>query len=555
MKHIILFLALSCIIALKAQEYKSEVWNGDLGNGYYRNPIIYADYSDPDVCKVNDDYFMTSSSFNCLPGLQILHSKDLVNWKIISAAIPEKLYPYNDSIPQHGKRVWAPCIRYHNNEFYIFWGDPDFGIYMTKSKKIETNWSEPVLIKEGKGLIDPSPLWDENGKLYIVHAYAGSRANINSIIAVCELDTVNFKPKSNSRIVYDGHGVNDVCEGPKFYKRNGYYYILMPAGGVATGWQVALRSKNIYGPYEAKTVMKQGNTKINGPHQGAWIDTNTGEDWFIHFQDVGAAGRIIHLQPMVWKNDWPVIGIDNDNDGCGTPVTKFKKPNVKVTQKIIFTPQESDEFNNEKIGLQWQWHGNIDEKWFFCDKQNGKLRLYAKSLNPDDNNLWNTSSLLLQKIPAPNFKATTHLSFKPNNINKNERCGLIIMGLDYSSIEIINTNNGIFLQQIICNNAEKNNNETIAERILLTNSDNLFLRAEIFSTGKNIKESVQGLYKEMMCKFHYSTDGKIFKPLGKSFRLKEGKWIGSKIGLYCVRPYIKSDKLGWVDFDYFHITK
>lgn len=176
-----------CFLSAPAQNYVSQAWVADQGNGTYKNPVLYADYSDPDVCRVGDDYYLTSSSFNCLPGLQILHSKDLVNWTIIGAAVPYALPPVTDVRPEHGNRVWAPSIRHHNGEFYIFWGDPDQGAFMVKAKDPKGPWSEPVLVKAGKGIIDTTPLWDDDGRVYLVHAYAGSRAGLKSVITICEL--------------------------------------------------------------------------------------------------------------------------------------------------------------------------------------------------------------------------------------------------------------------------------------------------------------------------------------------------------------------------------
>jgi beta-xylosidase len=292
-------LALAASAVAQNSNYVSEVWVADRGDGTYRNPVLYADYSDPDACRVGDDFYMTSSSFNCLPGLQILHSKDLVNWTIIGAAVPNYLPPVETpERPEHGNRVWAPSIRFHNGEFYIFWGDPDFGAYMVKAKDPKGPWTEPVLVKPGKGIIDTCPLWDDDGKVYMVHAFAGSRAGLKSVIAVCELNEEASKAITPSRIIFDGHEEHQTCEGPKFYKRGEYYYIFHPAGGVPTGWQVVQRSKNVYGPYEWKTVMAQGKSSVNGPHQGAWVDTPTGEDWFLHFQDVGAYGRLVHLSSV-----------------------------------------------------------------------------------------------------------------------------------------------------------------------------------------------------------------------------------------------------------------
>lgn len=415
MKAIVFSILLgSCLVpAIQAQNYVSKVWVADQGDGTYKNPVLYADYSDPDVCRVGDDFYLTSSSFGCLPGLQILHSKDLVNWTIVGAAVPRSLAPHTDTAPQHGNRVWAPCIRHHNGEFYIFWGDPDQGIFMTKATDVRGPWCEPVLVKAAKGIIDTTPLWDDDGRVYLAHAYAGSRAGLKSVIAVCELSADATRTIGPSRIVFDGHEAHQTCEGPKFYKRNGYYYIFHPAGGVPTGWQVVLRSKNVYGPYEWRTVLAQGNSPVNGPHQGGWVDTPSGEDWFLHFQDVGAAGRLVHLQPMKWVDDWPVIGEDKDGDGCGEPVLTYRKPNVGKTYPIC-TPQESDEFDTNELGLQWQWNANIDDKWYFADQEHGVLRLYSYPVPETYKSLWDVPNMLLQKFPAPSFSATLKLKFSPH---------------------------------------------------------------------------------------------------------------------------------------------
>ena len=268
-------LVLACALCAdspaRAQEqaYVSEVWSPDLGNGTYKNPVINADYSDPDVCAVGNDFYMTASSFACAPGLPVLHSTDLVNWEIVNYAldrlVPEDFY----DVARHGKGVWAPSIRYHKGEFYIYWGDPDFGVYMVKTDDPRGKWSEPVLVKKAKGIIDPCPLWDEDGRCYLAYAWAASRAQINSVICVAEMNAEGTRVTGPSKIVYDGNDdVNHTAEGPKFYKKDGFYYLLFPAGGVEMGWQMAARSKQVYGPYEARRVMEQGGTPVNGPHQG-----------------------------------------------------------------------------------------------------------------------------------------------------------------------------------------------------------------------------------------------------------------------------------------------
>ena len=544
------FCLLTVFTAVAQKNYVSEVWVSDLGNGKYKNPVLYADYSDPDACRVGDDFYMTSSSFNCLPGLQILHSKDLVNWTIIGAAVPNALSPIETpERPEHGNRVWAPAIRHHNGEFYIFWGDPDQGAFMVKAKDPKGPWSEPVLVKAGKGIIDTCPFWDEDGKVYMVHAYAGSRAGLKSVITICELNAEATKAITPSRIIFDGHEAHQTCEGPKMYKRNDYYYIFHPAGGVPTGWQVVLRSKNIYGPYEWKTVLAQGNSPVNGPHQGAWVDTPTGEDWFLHFQDVGAYGRIMHLQPMKWVNDWPIIGIDKDGDGCGEPVLTYKKPNVGKTYPIC-TPQESDEFDGYTLSPQWQWHANYNDTYGFTSDL-GFMRLYGHILSPDAPNFWEVPNLLLQKFPAEEFTATAKVKISAKASSEGVMSGLIVMGWDYGALGLEKTGDNFTLKLVTCHDAEQGNRQE-AETIATIKPSRIYeaglypnLECDLYLRVKVSKGAV--------CDFSYSLDGKKFIHAGKSFQARAGKWIGAKVGLFSVTP--DGNDRGWMDIDNFIVTK
>jgi beta-xylosidase len=529
--------------------YISQVWVSDLGNGKYKNPVLYADYSDPDVCRVGSDYYMVTSSFGNTPGLPILHSKDLVNWTLVSYAL-QKLTP--ESVfrtMQHGNGVWAPSIRYHNNEFYIYYGDPDFGIYMTKAQQVTERWSPLTLVKEGKGLIDACPFWDEDGRAYIAHGYAGSRAGMKSVLGVFEVTPDGKTGLTESCLVFDGHPNHPTVEGAKMYKRNGYYYIFAPAGGVKPGWQLALRSRNIYGPYEEKIVLAQGKSDINGPHQGAWIDTPDGkQDWFMHFQDLYAYGRAVLLQPMRWVNDWPVMGDDKDGDGCGTPVTTYQKPNVGKTYPVA-TPIESDEFNKRTLGLQWQWQANSNPLWCYPAGVKGYLRLFAWETIGVAKNLWDAPALLLQKFPAPDFKATTKLTFSP--FKKGERAGLVIMGLDYAAITIDSIDNGLTVNYVTCKNAADGTPEIIHTTIPV-NGNSVYFRVAVKQTKKLNNENI--LQPSANCSFSYSTDGKIFKTLGENFIAREGKWIGAKVGIFCQRPKSLNDS-GYADVDWFRIEK
>ena len=548
MRKYFLFIAfISSAVLLNAQ-YKSEVWVADKGDGTYVNPVLHADYSDPDVCAVDGHYYMTASSFNCTPGLPILHSEDLVNWEIINYAIKDVEPLDFFSKPQHGKGVWAPSIRHHNGEFYIYWGDPDFGIFMVKTKDIYGEWDKPVLVKAGKGMIDPCPLWDDDGKVYLAHAWAGSRAKFNSVITVCEMNSEGTAVVSNPVLAFDGNdGTNHTIEGAKFYKRNGYYYIFAPAGGVATGWQLVLRSKNVFGPYESKIVMSQGKTDINGPHQGAWVDIPSGEAWFLHFQDKGAYGRVLHLNPMEWKSDWPVIGVDADGDGCGEPVHEYRKPNIGKTVGVV-TPAESDEFNSTELGLQWQWHANYQDTFGFTTNM-GYMRIYSHILSPEFVNFWEVPNLLLQKFPAEEFTATTKL--KVSAKDDGQMSGLIVMGWDYAYLGVEKSGEGFILKYVQCKDAEQKTPEKTSvvgmldkcrtfEAGLYPNYEiDIYLRVKVEAGGK--------------CSFYYSTDGKRFHNVGDTFIARQGKWIGAKVGLFSVAPYGK--ERGWVDADWFRIGK
>lgn len=533
----IIFLLVAAISVVAQNNPVSKVWVADNGDGTYKNPVINADYSDPDAVRVGDDYYMVSSSFNHIPGLPILHSKDLVNWTLIGHALKRQPPFEHFSKVQHGNGVWAPSIRYYKGEFYIYYPDPDFGIYLTKAKNILGPWTDPVLVEAGKGLIDPCPLWDNDGKVYLVHAYAGSRAGIKSIIVIKQMNADGTKTIDNGVMVYDGHDADPTIEGPKFYKRNGYYYIFAPGGGVATGWQTVLRSKNIYGPYERKVVMDQGETPINGPHQGAWVDTKTGEDWFLHFQDKDAYGRVVHLQPMKWVNDWPVIGIDKKGSGIGQPALTYKKPNVGKVHPVT-TPVESDDFNTNKsdsyrINLQWQWQANPRPFWAF--PANGKLRLFSYQLPASIKSYWDVPNLLLQKFPANEFMVTTKLSFTPRL--EGERAGLIIHGANYAYLSLVKKTDGNYISYSSCKDADKGKEPTVQDGNKINSAD-IYLRVKVTKGG--------------ICEFSYSEDGKNYTALGDKLTAKPGRWVGAKVGLFCTRT-TKTNDSGFADIDWFHI--
>lgn len=600
-KHILSILIAFAAVqtGLSAQQISSS-WNPDKGT-HYVNPVLNADYSDPDVCRVGDDFYMASSSFACFPGLQILHSTDLVNWEIIGAALTD--YPGPDwsderqwetlgqrldtpsvpppgplewrTVPQHGNGVWAPAIRYHDGEFYIYCGDPDRGIFMVKTSDPRGKWDDPVWVVKAKGYIDPCPLWDEDGKAYLSHGCAGSRAGHKSVLFVAPMSPDGTRLLGQSRIVYDGHETQPTIEGTKFYKHNGDYYIFSPAGGVPTGWQVVLRSKSPWGPYEERVVMAQGASETNGPHQGAWIDTPDGEHWFMHFQDKDAYGRVVHLQPMEWTADgWPVIGVDKDGDGVGEPVSKYRKPSLKSSG--TFQPAESDGFDNVNLGLQWQWHGIPSPYWYFLDARNSALRLYSVDQAEGWRNLGDSPNLLLQKTPADKFTVTAKLRFIPNPQlkEKGESCGFVLMGQDYAVIKMTDTSEGVVLQYAECEDALKGKQENIIRTVPLSSeplpvpysnsymsttvpsvSPVAYMASDVYVRMKVMPEDRKGNVPDLTARFWYSLDGKRWTELtDKPFIGKPGKWIGAKFGFFCNRQASKNDS-GWMQVDWIEVTE
>ena len=513
-------------------------WVSDQGDGTYRNPVLFADYSDPDVVRVGGDYYLVASSFNCVPGLPVLHSRDLVNWRLINHAL-ERLTPEDQyARVQPGCGVWAPAIRYHAGKYWIYFPDPDYGIYVVTATDPAGQWSRPVLVKAGKGLIDPCPLWDDDGQAYLVHAWARSRAGFSNVLTVVRLSPDGLRCLDEGQIVVDGNKLPGyrTIEGPKFYKRNGFYFIFAPAGGVETGWQSVFRARSVYGPYEDRIVLRQGGTEINGPHQGAWIDTPSGQDWFIHFQDKDAYGRVVHLQPMQWRADgWPVMGFDSGATGTGEPVRVWRKPDSGSICPIE-VPATSDEFDAASLGPQWQWQANPGEHWFSLSEKPGSIRLFSRPV-PVAGNLWLVPNLLLQKWPAPEFVATTALSFAP--AREGETAGLVIFGYSTAWIGVRKTQSGLRLSLTVCADAKSGGREQEVAGVNFE-STLVYLRVAVGEGGK--------------CRFSYSLDGRAFVPMGADFTASKGRWMGAKVGLFALaRP--DAEATGHADFDWFRVGR
>lgn len=511
-------------------------WTADRGDGTYQNPILCADYSDPDAVRVGDDYWMTSSSFGHVPGLPILHSRDLVNWTLVNHALPALVPREHFSTPRHGQGVWAPSIRHHAGKFWIFYPDPDFGLYVITATDPRGQWSEPVLVKAGKGLIDPCPLWDDDGQAYLIHGWAKSRAGINNQLTLHRLAPDGSRVLDEGKVIIDANQLPGwrTLEGPKIYKRNGTYYVFAPAGGVTEGYQAVFRSKNIWGPYENRIVLEQGSTPINGPHQGAWVDTPQGDHWFFHFQELPAYGRVVHLQPMRWREDgWPVMGNDPDGDGKGEPVLRHAKPALPA--QPVAVPATSDAFAAPTLGHQWQWQGNPRTEWFSLTEPRGALRLNCLPAS-SPTSLWLTPHLLLQKFSAPAFTATTVMRTELHE--DGDAAGLMVFGYDYAWLGRVRRGGRDVLVLRTCRTAQKEGSEQ--ELVTLDEpAGPLHLRV-VVSEGAR-------------CRFFYSANGETFTAIGPEFQATSSHWVGAKVGLFAAaRPGVTSQ--GFAQFESFTVA-
>jgi beta-xylosidase/lysophospholipase L1-like esterase len=494
-------------------------WVADLGDGTYRNPILFADYSDPDVVRVGDDFYLTASSFSHVPGLPILHSRDLVNWRLINHALPRLSPEDGFATPQHGAGVWAPAFRYHDGRYWIYWGDPDRGIHVVTAADPAGTWSEPVLVLPGRGLIDPCPWWDDDGRVWLVHGWARSRSGISNRLTLRELSADGKRViDEGGRVIIDGDQLPGyrTLEGPKVYRRNGEYLIFAPAGGVEHGWQSVFRSDRIEGPYEARIVMDRGRTAINGPHQGAWVDTPSGEHWFLHFQEWQPYGRIVHLQPMTWREDgWPVIGNDPDGNGRGEPVVRHRKPAVAASGEGAI--EASDEFEGPELGRQWQWQANPEADWARVSE--GALQFACVPMAEGSRSLWTSPALLLQKPPAPAFAAVTAIQLQVNQ--PGDRAGLMVFGYGYAWIGIEQTATGPALVYAVADTASEGGEERVRARVPLA-APQAELRLDWAPGGH--------------CRFSYRAASGEFVALDEPFQARPGRWVGAKVGLFAAAP-------------------
>lgn len=502
--------------------------HSDLGNGKYRNPIIFADFPDPDVIRVGDTYYMVSTTMMNFPGATIVKSKDLLNWEYCAQPLEQLSLADKFSLLNgqnyYSKGMWACSMKYHNGKFHILIYGNDGGNYVLTATDPEGRWEKREL---SRGYYDPGMLFD-NGKVYVACGIGD--------IYICELDE-DFNFIRDKKILSGKSGL----EGSHLYKIGDYYYLYPTYGGWPSG-QAAFRSKDIFGPYEEKVLLEKWiNGAPNTIHQGALIDVanekgDTIEWWTILQQDLGCFGRMPNLQPVTWVDDWPIIGNN------GVPYTTYNKPNTAAT-----SPQEdmptNDGFRTYPLGMQWQWNHNPDDRMWSVYERPGWLRIRTSGTV---NKLTQARNMLTQRIFAfhdnPSKESIGTIRLDVSHLQEGDRAGICILQDPYAAIAV-EVKDG--KKQIIWWQDQLTTNDgfTPAEKVAKAEvGDIIYLRAGItYGTSKT--------------QFYYSLDNKTFTKLGgqttQSFNLSI--FVGSRFGLFY---YNHGDKAaasytGYADFDWF----
>lgn len=521
-RSIICFLLLlSSFIPAEAQQ----VWSPDNGNGTFTNPLMWGDWPDPDIIRVGDDFYLISTSMHYVPGSPIAKSKDLVNWEIVG--YPVERYDEDPRFDMKGGTLylngsWANTIKHHNGKFYVGfctpknWGWDKGNFSICIADKPEGPWERTIF---PEFLYDPGLFFDDNGKVYVAHG--------QGTLYLTELNADAKSVKGKDVKIWDKRfknanefGGGFGMEGAHMYKINGKYYITCPAGGTE-GWQICLRSDNIYGPYEHKLIIHDSSSySPNGLHQGGMVQLKNGDWWFIIMQDRGAIGRVPVLLPVEWKDGWPMLGSGNKD------VITYKKPNVGKTYPIK-SPATTDEFTKQKLGLQWQWNHNPDnEKWSLTERK-GYMRLKASHAD----SLKVARNTLTQRVQGPNSEGTVEIDLtgmKDGNV-----AGFGVFQFPYAFVAVEQTNGQ---RRIIMNN-----NDKIIEQIDNFKGDKIWVRARVTD-------------RDFIAKFYYSTDGENFFIIGNDLKMQlELYWTANRFALFNYSK-AKTGVDGYADFNWFRFT-
>jgi beta-xylosidase len=509
-KHLQLICFILLLLNVLATKLSAQKYQSDNGDGTYTNPLIYADFPDPDVIRVDSVYYMVSTTMFIFPGVNLLKSYDLVNWEYCSNAVERMDFSpcYNlDGCNRYAHGQWATSLKYHNGIYYLLFITLDEGGFICRAENPEGPWEIEHL---PRGFYDPGLFFDDNGKIYVAHGY--------STINITELDS-NFTAIDKDSLVFTGD-IRPGLEGSHVYKINGYYYLYATYGG-GDGFQVALRSRNIYGPYEEKIVIQDNGNLGTGIHQGAIIQTQTGEWWSVIFQDGGAFGRFPTLQPITWEDNWPMVGVN------GKGVITYPKPNVGREYPITQLPT-SDEFEGTELGMQWGWNHNPDPSMWSLTANPGFLRLSTAKVVT---NLREARNTLTQRIFAYYSRSiVTNGSVKVDisNMQNGDVAGLAVFQDPYAFIGVKRINNTNYILMV---------NNGVTKDSVITEAPVLYLRAH-------------ANYATSQASFDYSTDNISFIPLGNdlSMQFNLSIFTGNK---FCLFNYATQSTGGHVDFDWF----
>ena len=528
----------------------AQSWTADNGNGTFTNPLFYDEFSDPDILRVGDDYYLAGTTMHTVPGLVILHSKDLVNWENISYCFDR--FDFDDdafSLKNHkeiyGQGVWAPAIRYANGQFYVFTNINGKGLQCYTSKDIRGPWKHHNM--QGR-IYDLSVLFDDDGKIYAIHGYG-------------EVKCTELKPdmsgpieETERTIIPEG---NAVGEGHHIYKIGGMYY-LISTDYRPNGRTLCSRSKSIWGPYETITItadetfgyhaasltqVPQGEqyrighdgTKFGIPevdkdatactniHQGGIVEDQSGQWWALLMMDFHSIGRTVTLAPITWKDGWPMLGLEGN---LGRAPRTWLKPNINASVQPHAPYERSETFNGKTLGRVWQWNHNPDDrKWRL---KNGRLRLQSM---PAEQLMW-ARNTLTQRVIGPVSVATVELYTK--GMKDGDVAGLGNINVPCSWIGIVKDG-----QQTILRCFEQATNDTIDTSVT---TDKLWLR-------------IVGNYDHDSAHYEYSLDGERYQQIGREMPLSYQliSFQGSRHALFAFN--YKGKNGGYAEFDNFSVEE
>ncbi len=495
---------------------------GDQGDGTYLNPIIPADYSDIDCIRVGNDYYAISSTFQFSPGMTLLHSKNLVNWEICTNIISD-LTQIGEELSwarmnRYGKGVWAGTLRYHNGRFYLFFGTPDEGFFMTSSPDAKGPWEPLTCLLREPGWDDCSALWDDYGKAYFVgtHFSDGYKTYIFDMAA----DGRSID-RSSARLVNAGNG----REANKLIKVGNWYYLVFSEHKGSKGrYVMAKRAHSITGPYTEERQLAYACREAHEPNQGGIIEGKDGKWYFLTHHGTGdRSGRIVSLLPVTWADGWPVIGEITAPDSIGKMKWDGKIP-AKGGRKLSIA--RSDGFKGRRLAPQWQWNYQPRNDMFSLTERKGWLRLKAfKPLKA--NQLKYAGNTLTQRCFRTKANEVV-IKMDVTNMADGQKSGLCHFSSTHAAIGVVSEG---------------------GQRYVEYRKDGRILRGERLSAGVVWLRTVWGL--DGISTFSYSPDGKRFIHFGEPYQMAWGQYRGDRIGIYCFND---NEEAGYVDVDYLEYT-